>query len=279
MRTRRPRTSRRPARGGKAAAGATRFRSIRLETREGIAVVTIDRPQARNAISLEVVNEMRAALDLVARDPLARALILTGAGPAVFASGADIRELRRRGATDALRGINSSLFLDVERFPLPTLAAVNGYALGGGCELAMACDLRIASETARFGQPEVGLGIIPAAGATYRLPRLIGSGRAHEMILTGRILDASEALAIGLVNRVVPGDRLLDEARSTAALMARKGPLAVRAAKLALQAALFGPDAGHAAERLAQAVLFESEDKREGMTAFLEGRRPRFKGR
>jgi len=272
------RKPRRPARGGKAAA-APRFRALRFETRDGIAVVTIDRPQARNAISQEVVDEMRAALGLVARDTNARALILTGAGPAVFASGADIRELRQRVAADALRGINSSLFLEIERFPLPTIAAVNGYALGGGCELAIACDLRIASESARFGQPEVGLGIIPAAGATYRLPRLIGSGRAQEMILTGRILDAHEALGIGLVNRVVPGDRLLDEARSTAALIARKGPMAVRAAKLALQAALYGPDAGHAAERLAQAILFESADKREGMTAFLEGRRPKFKGR
>jgi enoyl-CoA hydratase/carnithine racemase len=276
MKPRRPRT---PARGRRGAAGAPRFRTIRLEAREGIAVVTLDRPQARNAISQDVVDELRAALGLLARDPGMRALIVTGAGPAVFASGADIRELRRRGAGDALRGINSSLFLEIERFPLPTIAAVNGYALGGGCELAIACDLRIASESARFGQPEVGLGIIPAAGATYRLPRLIGSGRAQEMILTGRIIDAPEALRIGLVNRVVTGDRLLEEARSTAALIARKGPLAVRAAKLALQAALHGPDAGHAAERLAQAILFESADKREGMTAFLEGRRPRFKGR
>src|SRR6185503_11611814 len=148
-------------------AGATRFRTIRLESRQGIAVVTLDRPQARNAISQEVVSEMRAALELLARDRDARALIITGAGPAVFASGADIRELRERGAPDALRGINSTLFLEIERFPLPTIAAVNGYALGGGCELAIACDLRIASESARFGQPEVGLGIIPAAGATY----------------------------------------------------------------------------------------------------------------
>ena len=279
MTTRRVRQPSRPARGRKKAAGVPRFRTIRLDVREGIAVVTLDRPQARNAINQEVVNELRAALGLLARDPDARALILTGAGPAVFASGADIRELRQRRAADALKGINSSLFLEIERFPLPTIAAVNGYALGGGCELAIACDLRIASESARFGQPEVGLGIIPAAGATYRLPRLIGSGRAQEMILTGRIIDAPEALRIGLVNRVVPGDRLLKEARSTAALIARKGPLAVRAAKLALQAALHGPDAGHAAERLAQAILFESADKHEGMTAFLDGRRPRFKGR
>jgi len=269
----------RAARGRAGTAGVPRFRSIRLESRDGIAVVTLHRPEARNAINLEVVNELRAAFDLAARDSATRALILTGAGTAAFASGADIRELLGRRAADALRGINSSLFLEIERFPLPTIAAVNGYALGGGCELALACDLRIASESARFGQPEVGLGIIPAAGATYRLPRLVGAGRAQELILTGRIIDAEEALRIGLVNRVVPGDRLLEEARATAALIARKGPLAVRAAKLALQAALYGPDAGHAAERLAQAILFESADKREGMAAFLRGRRPRFKGR
>ena len=256
-----------------------RFHSIELAAAEGIAVVTLNRPEARNAINLEVVDELHAALEALGRDETTRVLILTGAGKVAFASGADIRELRERRAADALRGINSSLFLAVERFPLPTIAAVNGYALGGGCELALACDLRIASESSRFGQPEVGLGIIPAAGATYRLPRIVGAGRARELILTGRIIDADEALAIGLVNRVVPDDRLLEEARSTALLIARKAPLALRAAKLSLQASAYGPDAGHAAERLAQAILFESLDKREGMTAFLEGRPPRFTGR
>jgi len=268
----------RPARAGNRQA-APRFRSIRLETAAGISILTLNRPGARNAINLEVVEEIRAALETLARDGQARALILTGAGAAAFASGADVRELRDRRAADALRGINSSLFLEIEQFALPTIAAVSGYALGGGCELALACDLRIAGESARFGQPEVGLGIIPAAGATYRLPQIVGAGRARELILTGRIIDAREALSIGLVSRVVPDDRVLEEARSTAALIARKGALALRAAKLALRASAYGPDAGHAAERLAQAILFESADKREGMTAFLQGRRPRFSGR
>ena len=271
---------RRPGpRRGKGRAAAGRFRSLRVESAEGIAVVTIHRPEARNAINLEVVNEMHAALRALEDDAATRVLILTGAGGAAFASGADIRELRERRAADALRGINSSLFLAVERFPLPTIAAVSGYALGGGCELALACDLRIASESARFGQPEVGLGIIPAAGATYRLPRIVGAGRARDLILTGRIIDADEALAIGLVNRVVPDGRVLEEARATALLMARKGPLALRAAKLALGVSAYGPEAGHAGERLAQAILFESSDKLEGMTAFLERRPPRFTGR
>jgi enoyl-CoA hydratase len=270
--------SRRETSGSRPAA-LPRLRSLRVESSEGIAVVTLHRPEARNAINLEVVNELHAVLEALGRDGTTRVLILTGAGKAAFASGADIRELRDRRAADALRGINSSLFMAVERFPLPTIAAVNGYALGGGCELALACDLRVAGESARFGQPEVGLGIIPAAGATYRLPRIVGAGRARDLILTGRIIDADEALAMGLVNRVVPDDRVLEEARLTALLMVRKGPLALRAAKLALGASAYGPDAGHIAENLAQGILFESADKREGMTAFLEGRPPRFKGR
>jgi enoyl-CoA hydratase/carnithine racemase len=243
-----------------------------------VSTLTVNRPQVRNALDTATVGEFHRALDEV-REARATVLVITGAGDKAFVSGADVSAIRARRRDDALAGINSRLMSAVESHEAVTIAAVNGYALGGGCELAIACDLRIASESARFGQPEVGLGIIPAAGATYRLPRLIGSGRALEMILTGRTIDAAEALRIGLVNRVVPGDRLLEEARATAALIARKGPLAVRAAKLALQAALHGPDAGHAAERLAQAILFESADKREGMTAFLEGLRPRFKGR
>jgi enoyl-CoA hydratase len=278
----RPRPARRrtaAARRRPAKVLSARFRCLRVESSDGIAVVTIHRPEARNAINLEVVNEMHAALSGLADDATTRVLILTGSGRMAFASGADIRELRDRRAADALRGINSSLFMTIERFPLPTIAAVSGYALGGGCELALACDLRIAGESARFGQPEVGLGIIPAAGGTYRLPRIVGAGRARELILTGRIIDADEALAIGLVNRLVPDERVLQEARATALVMARKGPLALRAAKMALAASAYGPDAGHVAERLAQAILFESADKREGMTAFLEGRPPRFAGK
>jgi enoyl-CoA hydratase len=245
----------------------------------GIAVVTLDRPEVRNAIDLGMIGDLHRALDALAADPATRVLILTGSGRAAFASGADIRQLRSRRAADALRGINSTLFLKLEQFPAPTIAAVNGYALGGGCELALACDLRIAGESARFGQPEVGLGIIPAAGATLRLPRLIGLGRARELILTGRIIDAGEALEIGLVNRVVPDDRLLDEARALAAVMLSKSPLALRIAKLALAASAEGAGAGHLAERLGQGILFESRDRDEGMAAFLQGRRPRFTGR
>jgi enoyl-CoA hydratase len=270
------------------------FRTLLLEqAADGIALITLNRPAARNAISLELVQEMHAALDRLAADPRTRAVILTGAsggragaasqragaGAAAFASGADIRELRGRRAPDALRGINSSMFLKVEQFPLPTIAAVRGVALGGGCELALACDIRVAGESARFGQPEVGLGILPAAGATYRLPRLVGHGRARELIFTGRIIDAGEALRIGLVNTVVPDDDVLPHARAMARAIAAKGPMAVRAAKLTLAASAYGPEPGHAAERLAQAILFESADMQEGMGAFLDKRRPKFRGK
>ncbi len=258
---------------------ARRSGAVLIEAEGGVAVVTLNRPRVRNAINLEMVEGLHAALDSLGSDASTRVLILTGAGRDAFASGADIRELKERRAADALLGINSGLFLKLERFPYPTIAAVSGYALGGGCELALACDLRVASESARFGQPEVGLGIIPAAGASYRLPRLVGSGRALELILTGRIIDAGEALRIGLVNRVVPDGRVVHEARALAATIAAKGPLALRTAKMVLAASAYGSGPGQVAESLGQGVLFESGDKREGMTAFLKGRRPRFRGR
>jgi len=265
------------ARPARRAAG--RFENLLVEARGGIAVITLNRPRLRNAIDRATVRDLHDALDRLAGDPKLRVLILTGAGEAAFASGADIRDLQRRRAADALAGINSTLFMKVERFPVPTIAAVRGYALGGGCELALACDLRVAGASARFGQPEVGLGIIPAAGASYRLPRLVGMGRAREMILTGRIVGAEEALLIGLVGKVAPDDRVLEEARTVAAAIARRAPLALRAAKAALLAAAYGPEAGFIAEGLAQAILFESHDKAEGLSAFVAGRAPRFKGR
>ena len=268
----------RRARSGRGGEAQLKFKHLLVEFADGIAVVTLNRPEVRNAIDLATVDDLHWALDLLASYGRTRVLILTGAGPA-FASGADIRELRKRRAPDALRGINAGLFEQVERFPAPTIAAVNGHALGGGCELALACDLRIAAQSARFGQPEVGLGVIPAAGAAYRLPRLVGLGRARELIYTGRIIDADEAFRIGLVNRVVPDGSLLDEARAVAAAIARKSPLALRVAKRVLAAAAHGAASGRAAEDLGQAILFESSDRDEGMSAFLERRPPRFTGR
>jgi len=245
-----------------------------------IATLTIDRPAVRNALDRETVGAMSAALrDLAARDDVG-ALVITGAGDRVFVAGADIRQMRERRRDDGLAAINSSVFSEVERFPHPTIAAVNGHAMGGGCELALACDLRVAAAHAKFGQPEVGLGIIPGAGATQRLPRLIGLGRAKHLVLTGDPIDADTALAWGLVSAVVPGPEVVDAARALARRILARGPLAVRLAKLALNASTrVDQDSGLLIETLAQAICFESEDKREGMSAFLEKRTPKFRGR
>src|SRR6185437_1958020 len=163
------------------------YQNIRVEAADAIATLTVDRPQVKNALDLQTVQELRAALQALAADATVGVLIVTGAGESAFVSGADINDIRGRGRDEGLAAINSSLFAEIERFPRATIAAVNGYALGGGCELALACDIRIASETAKFGQPELGLGIIPGAGATQRLPRIVGAGWARHLIFTGDI--------------------------------------------------------------------------------------------
>jgi enoyl-CoA hydratase len=254
--------------------------NVILDVTDRIATLTINRPEVRNALDKETVAELRAHLDSVRGRDDVGAVIITGAGEQVFVAGADIRQLRERRRDDALQAINSSLFVAIERFEMPTIAAINGHAMGGGCELALACDLRIAAEHARLGQPEVGLGIIPAAGATQRLPRLIGLGRAKQLVLTGDTIDAHTALAWGLVSAVTPAAELLSAARAMARRILERGPLAVRLAKLALNAsARVDLDSGLLLETLAQAICFDSEDKVEGTTAFLEKRKPSFKGR
>jgi enoyl-CoA hydratase len=257
----------------------SRYKTILLEVKGRIATLTVNRPDVRNALSQQAVDEIHAALrELAGRDDVG-VLILTGAGDRSFVAGADIREIRQRGKQEALQAINQELFTAVENFPWPVIAAVNGYALGGGFELALACDIRVASESARFGFPETGLGIIPAAGGTQRLPRYVGWGKAKEMILTGDIIDAGEAERLGLVSQVVPADELMAAARAVAEKILSRGPLATRLAKLTLNmSARAGLDAGLQLERLAQTVLFESKDKKEGTTAFLEKRKPKFKG-
>jgi enoyl-CoA hydratase len=255
------------------------YKTILVEVSDRIATLTVNRPEVRNALSKETVEEIHAALrELAVRDDVG-VLIMTGAGEKAFVAGADIREIRQRGKREALEAINQELFSAVENFPFPVIAAVGGYALGGGFELALACDLRVASEEARFGFPETNLGIMPAAGGTQRLPRHIGWGKAKELILTGEIVDAREAERLGLVSKVVQRQELLGAARALAAKILSRGPLAVRLAKLSLNvAARAGLDAGLQVERLAQAVLFESKDKLEGTTAFLEKRPPKFRG-
>jgi enoyl-CoA hydratase/carnithine racemase len=254
--------------------------SVRLEREGAVAVLTLDRPESRNALGVEVQDDLRRALDEVATDDALRAVVLTGAGEKVFVSGADVRLLRDYTAVDGLTGRLQRLFDDIEQFEKPVVAAVNGYALGGGCELALACDVRIASQRAVFGLPETGLSIIPGAGGTQRLSRVVGSGRALELILTGRFVAAEEARQMCLVTRVVAPADLVAAAIETAAVIAAKGPLAVRLARLAVRA---GGDAdlrtGLLVERLAQAVLHGTQDKQEGITAMLEKRDPHFGGR
>jgi enoyl-CoA hydratase/carnithine racemase len=242
-----------------------------LEVRDSVALITLNAPERRNAIDLEMVQSLHGNLDeLLGLDECA-VVVLRGAGGKAFAAGADIGQLEQRTSRDALRSINSSLFKRVEDFPAPVVAAIRGWCLGGGCELAMACDLRVAGESAKLGQPEVGLGIIPAAGGTYRLSRLVGLGRARELVYTGRIVDAAEAERIGLVNRVVPDAEVDDAALALAAEISSNGPLAVRLAKAAMNAlARPGEEAAVTLESVAQAILFDSEDKHARMRAFLD---------
>ncbi len=256
------------------------FSNIRVDVSEAIATLTVDRPAVRNALNLETVNECHSALAELAPRADVGVLIITGTGESAFVSGADINDIRERGLDEGLAAINSALFAAVERFPRPTIAAINGYALGGGCELALACDIRVAADTAKFGQPELGLGIIPGAGATQRLPRLVGMGWAKHLILTGEMIDAKQALEIGLVTAIMPASQLQVRARELAKKVLRQGPLAARLAKLALNAsARVDLDSGLLIETLAQAICYDSADKLEGTTAFLEKRKPKFSGR
>jgi len=230
----------------------------------------IERPETRNAIDRALADELHELCSELESEP--RVLVLTGSTSserAVFASGADIAELRERTRDDALEGINSSVFDRIARLPLPVIAAIDGYALGGGAELAMAADFRIATPRARFGNPEAGLGIMAAAGATWRLAELVGPAVAREMLLAGRILDATEALAAGLVTEVHDPDELLNAASRLVDRIVAQDPLAVRITKAVLRM----PRSAHpAVDDLAQALLFESPAKRERMTAFLDRR-------
>lgn len=242
-----------------------------LSERRGQALlVTLNAPERRNAIDQQMVDELHALLDRHWHDDSIAAMVVTGAGDKAFAAGADIAQLRSRTAADARLAINATIFNRIEEFPAPVIAAVRGYALGGGCELAIACDLRVLGMSAKFGQPEVKLGIIPAAGGTYRLPRLIGLGAARELIYTGRIVDAAECLRLGLANAVVPDADVLDRALQLAFEIAQNGTQAVRGAKRALNAlSRPGQDGAIAFESEVQATLFDSDDKRARMDAFL----------
>ena len=255
--------------------------TLTFDLTDGIARLTVNRPDKLNALNAIVIAELADAVTRIETDAAVRGVIVTGAGTKAFVAGADIAELTEQNPTTgrnrALTG--QQVFRRLERCGKPVIAAVNGFALGGGCELAMACHLRIASEAARFGQPEVKLGIAPGYGGTVRLPRLIGRSRALELLLTGEMIDAAEGLRIGLVNRVVPADRLLQEAENLLRAILANGPLAVRACLEAVDA---GGDIGMDEALLLEAgyfgLLSATEDMREGTKAFLEKRKPNFRG-
>jgi len=251
-----------------------------LFRREGfVALVQINRPRVRNALNEALLTDLVAHLEILDRDPDVRVIVLTGDDQA-FAAGADIAEMADLTSVEMAFGSRLALWHRLGATRKPLIAAVAGYALGGGNELAMACDLVVAAESARFGQPEINLGIIPGAGGTQRLVRVVGKARAMELVLTGRMMTADEAFAIGLITKVVPNELYLVEALRLAHLIAAKPPLAVQVAKDAvLKAYDTTLETGLAYERASFNVLFSTEDRREGMTAFLEKRAPAFKGR
>ena len=258
------------------------YKTLIYEKKDNIGVLTVNRPEKLNALSNELIGELEQLLAQVENDEELRVLVITGAGEKAFVAGADIQELVDR---DALIGRRVSRtrqesFSRIENLPIPVIAAVNGYALGGGLELALACNIRICSDRAQFGAPEVKLGIIPGDGGTQRLPRLVGLGRAMEMILTGDFIDAQEAYRIGLANQVVPHDELMEKTMELAQKIAKRPPLAVRYAKEAVNRSQEGDTvSGYALESYLHALTCTTEDKKEGVQAFLEKRKGTFKGK
>lgn len=258
------------------------YSTLLFDVTDGIARITVNRPDKLNALNATVIAELGQAVAQVETDDAIRGVLLTGAGPKAFVAGADIAELASQGPVDgkARAQAGQLVFRRLERCGKPVVAAVNGFALGGGCELAMACHLRVASEGARFGQPEVKLGLGPGYGGTVRLPRLVGKGRALELLLTGEMIDAQEAWRIGLVNRVVPADRLMAEAEALLRKILENGPLAVRFVIEAVDAGLeLSVEDGLLLEANHFGLLSATTDMREGTAAFLEKRKAVFAGR
>ncbi len=255
------------------------YEHILVDIDPPIATVTLNRPKVLNALSPDLIRELTTALADLDADESAGAVVLTG-GPRVFAAGADIGDMANQGPVDQLRRDQTGRWAPLAGFRKPLIAAVNGYALGGGCEVALMCDLIVAGETARFGQPEINLGIIPGAGGTQRWPRTVGKYLAMEVMLTGAALTAQRAYELGMVNKVVPAEMTIGVAQRLARELAAKPPLAVRMAKEAVLKAFETPLAeGLASERKSFYCLFATEDQKEGMHAFLEKRKGVFKGK
>lgn len=257
------------------------YENILLETSNRISILTINRPDKRNALNQATRDEMVHALESLEKSTESRVLIITGAGDKAFIAGADINEFEGRTALmqrEAMKGLR--IFAAIEEFPKPVIAMINGFCLGGGLETALACDIRVASDSAKLGQPEINLGIIPGGGGTQRLTRLVGEGNAMEIILTGEAIDAARAKEIGLVNQTVPAADLRNFVLSLAARIAEKSPIALRTAKEAVKsAARMSLREGLEREMDLFCLTFGSEDKAEGVRAFLEKRKPDFKGR
>lgn len=250
------------------------------QTENGVTVFTINRPQQMNALNREVLSDLEKAIDSL-DFAVTRCLIITGSGEKAFVAGADIAQMRDMRASEGLAfGMyGDKVFRMIERLPIPVIAAINGFALGGGCELAMACDIRFASDKARFGQPEVGLGITPGFSGTQRLARLVGKSKAMQLILTGDAIKADEALAIGLVDKVVEPERLMEEVQALAARMLKNAPLAVKYSTIAIKRGLETDiETGALLEAGAFGMCFDTADQKEGMSAFLEKRKAEFKG-
>ena len=256
------------------------YETLLVERRGRVAVITINRPQKLNALNIQTRAEGAAALEELREDESVRVVVITGAGEKAFVAGADISEFEGRTAVSQRDVMTArSLFTAVDTFPKPVIAMINGFCLGGGCELALSCDIRVASEAARFGQPEINLGIIPGGGGTQRLTRLVGEGKAMELILTGDMIDAQTAYNLGLVNLVVPAADLEAKTLELANRIAEKSPVALRMAKEAVKtAARANLDEGLRREIDLFALTFSSQDKDEGVRAFLEKRKPDFKG-
>lgn len=258
------------------------YKYLLLEKEDGLGILYINRPEALNALNEELLQELSTAMDDIGNDEEIQVLIITGAGTKAFVAGADIKQMQ---PFNAVRGrsfgkMGQDVFRKVEVMAKPVIAAINGFALGGGCELAMAADIRLASEKARFGQPEVGLGITPGFGGTQRLPRLIGEGRAKELIFTGDPISAEEAYRIGLVNHIYPAETLLDEARKLARKIMANAPLAVQFSKAAInQGMQTDIETGMGIEADLFALCFSTDDQKKGMEAFLNKEKPQFAGK
>ncbi|OQX61550.1 MAG: enoyl-CoA hydratase [Anaerolinea sp. 4484_236] len=255
------------------------YETVLTEIRERVGLITMNRPEAMNALNSRLLTELIDALKIFDADENIGAIVLTGSDRS-FAAGADIKEMSEASAVEMFTGSFVELFGDIRKIKKPIIAAVSGYALGGGCELAMSCDMVVASEKAKFGQPEITIGVIPGAGGTQRLTRAVGKAIAMEMVLNNRTLKADEALKFGLVNRVVPVASYLDEALKLAAQVAARAPLALRQGKDSVNKSFeLSLDEGLEFERRAFYFLFATDDQKEGMAAFLEKRKPNWKGK